>query len=61
MSIELTIEERFNIVLKDYETAFQYVIESELEKYISKGISKRDAEILVGKKAESWLHSVGML
>ena len=56
---ELTIEERLDIAIKDYQKAFEYIILDSVKKYMDKGLSEEDASLIVGEKANNWLKKNG--
>lgn len=58
--MELTLEEKLNIAIKNYEIAFEAVIKSEVNNYMKMGLTEVDASIIVGQKAKVWLDKHGM-
>ena len=53
--MELTLEEKLDIAIKNYEIAFEAVLNEELSNYMKKGLTEDDAAIIVGQKAKAWL------
>ncbi len=53
--MELTLEEKLDLAIKNYEIAMKFVVEEEVRLYMQKGLSEDDASIIVGEKASRWL------
>lgn len=57
--MELTLEDKLDIAVRDYQIAFESVIKNEVSNYMKMGLTEDDASIIVGQKAKVWLDNHG--